>query len=416
MRILVHAPYLPTDARQLTELLVSRGHIVTVLTPPTGNIPLPATVRHELAPPELVVDGNATVTVFSRAAAKLTRMRAEAEQLAAIRAQLAPAVPGDTPDLLIAIDAELSGPLCLRAAAGRLPVITFSQGSDVLVVPGLGPARARNVKRALEASAGVMALSAPHAAACKAVGSGMASDPFLFKPWIDTELFVPETAPAPPELSPEVPTEPAPGEVASSAAEPPPVQPVPTVLCLRGVNDVYRPLALIEACAIALKTTPLVLRMAIPAARADEFRGHAARMGLPPEAFDAVTTPFPLAEMPAQYRAATVVAQALRMESFGYSSFEAMACGKVVVQPRSPISDALFPASEDRYVTGSEPRDLAAGIIRALTDVPFRQKSEAANRAFAVEHYARETVMAREGPVFDEWLAAIIKAFSTRPA
>ncbi|MCK6439342.1 MAG: glycosyltransferase, partial [Planctomycetes bacterium] len=133
--------------------------------------------------------------------------------------------------------------------------------------------------------------------------------------------------------------------------------------------------------------------------------------GLPKDAIAFVTERIPYERMPLEYGAATVVVQAILDESLGYTAIEAMACGRVMVQPDSEVAREVLSPEQQALLSGPSAESLAEKMALALNDHNLRRNIEDANRRHALKYYDRAKVLPRVGAGLQAWLAGIIQAY-----
>lgn len=329
--------------------------------------------------------------LFGRLKARNTRKTGEAARVR----HLADLVSQHQPSLVLAIDAELGLPIALRAIASlthtnRPPVICQSKGSDVLVVPNRKPALQKLVSGSLRQCAGVLVLTSPHQIAVNALVSPQPPVPV----W---------KIPATRDLS-QFPHDDATRTAAAESGTP------PLILCLRGSRDVYRPEVMLRAAAIASRTAPLRLRLLVDAKLASTFRQLWAGLGANPAMLELITERIPHQSMAAQYAEATIVAQALLNESLGFTAIEAMACGRVVVQPGSDVAREVLNPAQHHLLSGPDAESLAERIVHVLNHPDERQSLESSNRQFALATYDERTVTPIAARDLSTWLSGILNA------
>ncbi|NUQ35772.1 MAG: glycosyltransferase [Planctomycetaceae bacterium] len=316
------------------------------------------------------------------------------------------------PDIIIAIDIELGLPVALKARG--VPVAGISEGSDILVVPRRSEKQKRNLCRWLRKSRGMIVYTkhqedalrlfqsqnmpiwirrrtqniTPYSESFELVPSQKAHEflpVFRLGAWRDCAVFAPLANPL--------------------------ARQVPLVLCLRGSSAVYRPEVLVEACARAYRRAPFTLRMAAASDDVPRLLTVAQAHGLPKDAIAFVTERIPYERMPLEYGAATVVVQAILDESLGYTAIEAMACGRVMVQPDSEVAREVLSPEQQALLSGPSAESLAEKMALALNDHNLRRNIEDANRRHALKYYDRAKVLPRVGAGLQAWLAGIIQAY-----
>jgi len=332
-------------------------------------------------------------SLLQRLLTRVARKRVEAKRVQ----HLASAIQEHSPDAIIAMDAELGLPIALRAnelaaksvksnaSALRIPVFCNTKGSDVLVVPHRKPALHRLVSTALRQCAGVLIYTEPHREAVAALlGPDTTIPMWKIPPTRDLSRFGPNDAPR---------------EAAKARGEP------PLVLCLRGTTPVYRPEVMVAAAAIASRSTPLRLRFMATVADAAMWRQVWSQYGGSPGGIEVLSQRISHESMPSQYAEATVVAQALLNESLGFTGIEAMACGRVVVQPDSEVAREILNPAQHDLLSGPDAESLAERLAFVLQHDEERVAMEASNRAYAVERFDERSVVSAAGRVLVAWLA-----------
>lgn len=108
------------------------------------------------------------------------------------------------------------------------------------------------------------------------------------------------------------------------------------------------------------------------------------------------------AELPAFYRAGHVFAHpnrsrwgGLEQEGFGVVFLEAQGCGVPVVAGRSGGSpEALLDGTTGLLVDGGDPGDVAAALVRLLSDPPRAARMGAVGRRWVERHWSWDTIVA----------------------
>jgi glycosyltransferase involved in cell wall biosynthesis len=103
------------------------------------------------------------------------------------------------------------------------------------------------------------------------------------------------------------------------------------------------------------------------------------------------------------YRAAdfnVVPTQAL--EGFGLASIEALAAGTPsIVTPVGGLPEAVGGLSRSLVLASADPRDIAAGLVAALSGT-LPVPDAAACRAFARDHFSADLMARRTAAVYEE--------------
>lgn len=273
------------------------------------------------------------------------------------------------PNAIFALDIELAAAITLKAA-GSVPVFGVSLGSDVFVVPERNARLRELIVGTLQGCKGVIALTQTHGKRIKEL-SGV--DPLVIGGWIDTEMFA------------NVPADPPPG--------------LPVVLCLRGSRSVYRPEVVLRASAIAQERVPHILRMRVDPGDLERLKP------LAPERIEWVTERLPYDQMPAEYARASVVFQAILTESLGYTAMEAMASGRLLVQPDTPLIRELTPPEQWRFFGGPSAEELAGKLVEGLEHIVRHPSGFQQLKAHSNVHFDRNQQVQQASSTLSLFLA-----------
>lgn len=383
------------NACEVTPLLLRGGCAVVAVSHSETLRPGLDSAQTKVHQPIPIAQPNQQPGLLGRLKARGLRKSGEAARVRHLAAMLTQ----HQPDLLIAIDAELGLPIALRALASsspshRPPVICQSKGSDVLVVPNRKPALRRLISESLRQCAGVLVLTSPHQTAVNA----------LVSPHTPVTIW---KIPAARDLS-HFPHDDAIRTAALKSGK------SPLILCLRGSRDVYRPEVMLRAAAIASKASPVRLRLLVDQISVEKYRGMWASLAASPSALELITDRIPHQAMAAQYAEATIVAQALVNESLGFTGIEAMACGRVVVQPDSDVAREVLNPAQHHLLSGPDAESLAERIVHVLNHPDERQSLESSNRQFALANYDERTVTPRAAKELLTWMTGILSANSPK--
>ncbi len=370
-RVLVYEPYGGAPC-PVTPLLVAGGASVCYVCHAATLPELPSGVeRVEHLPLPQPAGASGLLGRLAAASRRQKWDRRRREHLASIAGTYSPKV-------IVAVDVELGVGVALATGTG-MPVVALAKGSDVLVVPHRKPALRRLVANNLKRCAGALVFGESHREAVLGLVDDQAYPTWSIPAHRDLTVFRQI-----PELRKQ-------GEV-------------PVVLCLRGTRAVYRPFEMIRAAAIAYRSVPLKLRFLSYPEDAEGCRKVALEAGLPIDALELVTTKVAHNQMPQEYAKATLVAQALLNESLGFTGVEAMACGRVVVQPDSAVAREVLNPEQWHLLSGPEPESIAARMVEVLTRPEERLRLETSNAAFAEAHYDSAVVVPAKGRELVEWL------------
>lgn len=368
MRVLVFDPYGATRFPFMEAIANAADEILALV--PAGVVPTAGSATNIT-----LQDYQDTPTTDLRGL--FAKERARLRQRRERRTLLQRAFATFRPDVAIALDVQASSRRVIEAAAGQVPVVSFALGSDILIAPKKSRARHRKICSALRASAGVMVTSQLQAEKVKQL-TGQSC--FVVGGWVDCNAFRPGNLP---ENSP------------------------PLVLCMRGTRAVYRPEIVLKAIALARKSVDLRLRFRVEDGDLGRMQDVCRSVGMDLTAIDWVEGRVPYSAMPGEYQRCDLIVQAIQHESYGFTTVEAMASGRVVVQPRSGIALELLPSSQHDVLCGESAESMAASIVEILNDHNKRRALELANRDHALVNFDREKRLPEVAARLRQWLAEI---------
>lgn len=387
---MVYAPYVPPGELQYTSILQASGAQVFYAT--TDNDPPKELDRGVKLLHQPVVSQKILSSGFSgRFKSFRERKRIFRTQIKTLNTFLQQVKP----DYVIANDLELGMPV-LAKTAYTCKKLARALGSDIYVVAQRGGKHAKKIRDSIRAAQGLIAQTATQKQALQTfmANAALTCPIQVVRAWLDTELFKPQI------------------QISLKKEQKKAYDFL--VLCLRGSKPIYRPRVVIEAAALAYKALrargkSLKLRMLASPEDASGLREFAANLGLEEAAFETVQKRIPFKHMPQEYAQADIVLQALLNEGMGYTALEAMACERIVIQPRTPLAEELFPPGQLRFLSkpAGDAASLGKALEQALEDQSTLEKQEKANRQFILENLERKKVLAKEGQALKYWLESL---------
>ncbi len=272
------------------------------------------------------------------------------------------------PDILHAHQVTPSG--WLAALSGYHPLVAMAWGSDLLEEPHRSAWRRRLVQMALRRSDRLVAPSALLHQAARSLG--MPEERIVDIPWgVESDLFYPDASRRAQKRA----------ALGLSVHE-------WLFFCPRGLQAIYHTSEILQAVRLVhqqLPTIRLLLLDYIP----DPDYAQLIRRQIQQWELQSVVSllpPVALPDMADLYRAADAVISIPSSEGFGFSVYEAMACGCPTIISDTAAFHHLHDGRQTLKVRASSPAALAHAMLTIVQDTTLRQTLQDAGAAYGLQH------------------------------